>query len=144
MSETYSEIINKNLPCRVKMFAYTIGKKEITMELANIYKIKMIVDENRYRNIQSLKHHTELFSTNPEQGFIRLQRGLNTQASKLMRVDLSRQPYSYLFDWLAKHAYLFEHWKKTNTQYLQFSFKLSRVRRFCKYHSTWQIKSNCF
>jgi hypothetical protein len=64
------------------MFSYTIGKEEIAVELAKHYKTKIVVDKNRYLNMTVLDYHKELFTLNPEEGFIHLTRGINTSKEK--------------------------------------------------------------
>ena len=73
------KIIDKNLPCRVKMFAYTIGKEEIAVQLARHYKTKIVVGPQRYKNMISLNFHPEMFTTNESQGFIHLESGINSK-----------------------------------------------------------------
>ena len=64
------------------MFAYTIGKEEIAVELAKHYNTKIVVDKNRYMNMQVLDYHKDLFTLNPKEGFIQLSRGINSSKVK--------------------------------------------------------------
>lgn len=64
------------------MFAYTIGKEEITIELAKHYKTKIVVDKNRFRNMFALDYHKEMFTLNPKEGFIHLEGGINSKKCK--------------------------------------------------------------
>lgn len=72
------KIINKNRNCCVKMFAYTIGKEEIAVELAKHYNTKIVVDKNRFMNMKTLDYHPDLFTLSSKEGFIHLSGGINS------------------------------------------------------------------
>lgn len=76
------KIIDKNLPCKVKMFSYTIGKEEICVELAKHYKTKIIADKGRYMNMRVLDYHPELFTLDPSKGFIYMDKGINSAKNR--------------------------------------------------------------
>lgn len=64
------------------MFAYTIGKEEIAVELAKHYNTKIVVDKNRYMNMRVLDYHKDLFTINSKEGFIHLTGGINSKKVK--------------------------------------------------------------
>lgn len=66
----------------MKLFAYTIGKEEIAVELAKHYDTKIVVDKNRFLNMNVLDYHKDLFTLNPEEGFICLTGGINSKKVK--------------------------------------------------------------
>lgn len=85
------------MPCRVKMFAYTIGKEEIAVELAKHYKTKIIADKNRYMNMQILNYHPDLFTLDPAEGFIYLDKGINSAKNREKIKDGKNSQIIYLY-----------------------------------------------
>jgi hypothetical protein len=89
------------------MFAYTIGKEEIAVELAKHYKTKIVVDKNRYMNMRVLDYHKDLFSINSKDGFIHLTGGINSSKVKEKIQDgrnvesiTYRKCYLYQSEWV--------------------------------------------
>jgi hypothetical protein len=89
------------------MFAYTIGKEEIAVELAKHYKTKIVVDKNRYMNMRVLDYHKDLFSINSKDGFIHLTGGINSskvkekiQDGRSVKSITYRKCYLYQSEWM--------------------------------------------
>ncbi|CAI2367870.1 unnamed protein product [Moneuplotes crassus] len=66
------KIIRRHKKFRVYLFVYLLGKEEVFASLAKEFKTKVIVDEERYRKIQLLDLEPELYSTNPDDGWIHI------------------------------------------------------------------------
>jgi hypothetical protein len=49
---------------------YLLGKEEVFASLAKEFKTKIVVDEDRYRKIRLLNLEIELYTTDPEEGWI--------------------------------------------------------------------------
>ena len=50
---------------RVFLFSYSLGKEEVFLNLAEDFKTKIVVDEDRYRKIALMDLKPELFTTDP-------------------------------------------------------------------------------
>jgi hypothetical protein len=87
---------------RVFMFCYTVGKEEICLELARYYNTKIVVDRDRYQMIKALNYHTEYFTNNPNEGFIHLTKGLNSEHT-LSKTDVI---HISLTGWINCKSYL--------------------------------------
>lgn len=87
------------------MFSYTIGKEEIAVELARHYRTKVVVDKNRYLNMQALGFHLDLFTLNPEEGFLHLTRGINTKKEK-EKIGRENEIFISLSGWYNVKTYI--------------------------------------
>eukprot|EP00345_Euplotes_harpa_P003200 CAMPEP_0168329900 /NCGR_PEP_ID=MMETSP0213-20121227/7388_1 /TAXON_ID=151035 /ORGANISM="Euplotes harpa, Strain FSP1.4" /LENGTH=278 /DNA_ID=CAMNT_0008333323 /DNA_START=431 /DNA_END=1264 /DNA_ORIENTATION=- len=68
--EGICRIIKKHLNYRVYLFVYLLGKEEVFSGLAKQFKTKIVVDKDRYRKIELLGLEPELYTTDPEEGWI--------------------------------------------------------------------------
>lgn len=63
-------IIEDNLPCDVYISTYNLGKEEILVELAKHFKTKIVVNNERYKDIICMDFKPEMFTVKPEEGWI--------------------------------------------------------------------------
>lgn len=85
--EIIKEIIEKNLKemgkdLKVNIYCYTIGKEEICIGLAKVFKTKIYLEKERYKYVKNTNYYVEYFTTRPEEAFIRLASGVNQGAKK--------------------------------------------------------------
>ena len=55
---------------RVFLFSYNLGKEEVFLNLAEDFKCKIVVDEERYKKIRLMDLKPELFTTDPSVSWI--------------------------------------------------------------------------
>jgi DNA cross-link repair 1B protein len=63
-------IISINQPCDVYISTYNLGKEEILVQLAKVFKTKIVVDQERYKDVISLGFDEKYFTTKIDQGWI--------------------------------------------------------------------------
>lgn len=68
--EGICSIIRRHKNYRVYLFVYLLGKEEVFSALAKQFKTKIVVDEDRFRKITLLELEPELYTTDPEEGWI--------------------------------------------------------------------------
>lgn len=68
--EGICSIIRKHKNYKVYLFVYLLGKEEVFAGLAKQFKTKVVVDHDRYRKIELLGLEPELYTTDPEKGWI--------------------------------------------------------------------------
>ena len=66
------DIVKKHNKYRVFLFAYSLGKEEVFMNLAEDFQTLIVVDEDRYRKICAMDLRPELFTTKCEEGWIHI------------------------------------------------------------------------
>ena len=64
------ELLEINQHSRIYIALDSIGKEEAAVEIAQYFEIDIVVDEQRYEQIQAMDFDAELFTTNYEEGFI--------------------------------------------------------------------------
>jgi hypothetical protein len=62
---------------RVFVYAYTVGKEELCVDLAKAYRTKVVLDPDRYEMIRRTNFYPEIFTKNPGEGFIHLTKHFN-------------------------------------------------------------------
>lgn len=62
---------------RVFIYCYTVGKEELCIDLARAYRTKIVLDAGRYRMIKMTNFFPEHFTTDPNEGFIHLTKGIH-------------------------------------------------------------------
>ena len=77
-------IIDDNKPCDVYVSTYNLGKEEILVELAQRFSTKVIVNQERYKDVLSLGFSPEHFSTNEEDGWIYCKRWKDKNFNEIM------------------------------------------------------------
>ena len=87
---------------RVFIYCYTVGKEEICVDLARAYNTKIVLDNDRHRMIKSIGYHPDLFTTNPEEGFIHLTKGINS----ISRIAGSNIIHISLTGWINCKSYM--------------------------------------
>jgi len=70
--EGICSIIRKHKNYRVYLFVYLLGKEEVFSSLAKEFKTKAVVDEDRYKKIKLLGLEPELYTTNPDEGWLHI------------------------------------------------------------------------
>ena len=68
--KTMKEIVRNHKDFRVFVFGYLLGKEEVFVNLAKDFETLIVVDEDRYRKIELIDLHPEIFTTDPELGWI--------------------------------------------------------------------------
>ena len=63
-------IIRISQPCDVYISTYNLGKEEILVQLAEVFNTKIVVDEERYKDVMSLDFSDKHFTTKIDQGWI--------------------------------------------------------------------------
>ena len=66
--EAYQGLVNivkSHMEYRVFLFSYNLGKEEVFLNLAEDFKCKIVVDEDRYKKIRLMDLKPELFTTDP-------------------------------------------------------------------------------
>lgn len=63
-------IIDTNKPCDVYISTYNLGKEEILIELADYYNTRVVVSEERYKDLLAMDVDVTKFSTRNEDGWI--------------------------------------------------------------------------
>lgn len=63
-------IIDNNKPCDVYISTYNLGKEEILVELADYYNTKVIVSEERFKDLLAMDVDVSKFSTKDNDGWI--------------------------------------------------------------------------
>lgn len=58
------------MPCDVYISTYNLGKEEILLELSEHFKTKIIVNEERYKDVIALGFSVKNFSTDEKDGWI--------------------------------------------------------------------------
>jgi hypothetical protein len=77
-------IIDENEPCDVYFSTYNLGKEEIMVELAEHYKTKIIVSQERYKDILAMDVDISKFSTKDEDGWIFVKRWRDKNTKEAM------------------------------------------------------------
>lgn len=63
-------IIDTNKPCDVYISTYNLGKEEILIELADYYNTKVVVSEERFKDLLAMDVDVSKFSTKDDDGWI--------------------------------------------------------------------------
>ena len=58
-------IVKSHKEHRVFLFSYNLGKEEVFLNLAEDFKCKIVVDQDRYHKIHLMDLKPELFTTDP-------------------------------------------------------------------------------
>lgn len=58
------------MPCDVYISTYNLGKEEILVELSEYFKTKIVVNEERYKDVIALGFSVNHFSTDENDGWI--------------------------------------------------------------------------
>ena len=67
--EAYKGLVNivkHHMDHRIFLFSYNLGKEEVFLNLAEDFKCKIVVDEDRLRKIKLMNLRPELFTTEPK------------------------------------------------------------------------------
>ena len=64
--------MRSHLDYRVFLFSYNLGKEEVFLNLAEDFKCKIVVEQDRYHKIQLMDLKPELFTTDPTQSRIHI------------------------------------------------------------------------
>ena len=83
--EGICSIIKKHKGFKVYLFVYLLGKEEVFQGLAKRFKTKIVVDQERYRKIELLGLEPELYTTDPDKGWIFVK---TKEERKEMDIDL--------------------------------------------------------
>ena len=100
--EAFEDIWNKirrHKGHKVYLFVYLLGKEEVFSNLSKIFKTKIVVDHDRYRKIELLNLEPELYTTDPEEGWIVLK---TREDRKYMDIDVLNEiepTIFYIFKW---------------------------------------------
>ena len=73
--EAYQGLVNvvkSHKDHRIFLFSYSLGKEEVFLNLANDFKCKIVVDEDRMRKIKLMDLKPETFTTDPTQSHIHI------------------------------------------------------------------------
>ena len=77
-------IIDMNKPCDVYISTYNLGKEEILVELAQHYNTKVVVSEERFKDLLAMGVDEKMFSTNDEDGWIFVKKWKDKQTKEDM------------------------------------------------------------
>ena len=77
-------IIDINKPCDVYISTYNLGKEEILIELAEHYGTKVVVSDERFKDLLAMGVDVSLFSTRDEDGWIFVKKWKDKQTKEEM------------------------------------------------------------
>lgn len=92
--EGICKLIRKHKNFRVYLFVYLLGKEEVFSSLAKEFDTKIVVDEDRYQKIKLLNLDPELYTTDPEEGFIYVK---TKEERKRMDIDKYNEEWPTIF-----------------------------------------------
>lgn len=77
-------IIDENKPCDVYISTYNLGKEEILLELANHYNTRVVVSEERFKDLLAMDVDISRFSTREDDGWIFVKQWKNKKTKEDM------------------------------------------------------------